>query len=159
MSDGSQDPVLLLQSRIEANVTKFRRARDRHWWRYALLRYPAIAFSSLVTVLLGWRLADGSAHREALVNLALVLSAAVSALSTAESLGDHRNIWNVVQKGLNELRYLQLDFDFWNTAGRKDLDTALPTFKDRLSEILRSIDAQWVAAREQAGEADRPAPR
>ena len=143
----------LLQQNLNEQIDGFEGRRSYYGSRALGLRLVVIVFSATITVLLGIK---GIAKENDfwLADVALILSAAVTALGSWEGLVGYRELWIQFSVTRNRLRSLQFQLDCWKADGCPDSEKMLRAFSDQYQKILDENNTAWLGVRRQGGESE-----
>ncbi|MBR7824835.1 DUF4231 domain-containing protein [Actinospica sp. MGRD01-02] len=132
--DGQDGRWLFVRSEVDRQLEVFARRRRRDKRKAFGLQTATVTLSATVTVLLGLRTSD--AARTWLLNIALVLGAAITVLAAMEAFFSHRRMWVLRTVTVRRLESLSRQVAFHMAdAGTARADAAA------LSACLAELDA------------------
>ena len=137
-----------LQKEVEDLVHRYQRDSSIYKKQALRLRITSVFLAAIITVLLGLKLKNASLA-EALSNVALVLSAAITVLSAYEAFNDPRALWVRETVTFARLKDLQRDLRFWAKGQDPEAINAeeLDRFKVKLDSILQDTLKYWMKIR------------
>jgi hypothetical protein len=141
--------VTLLETNLKEQISRFQ-GRTRHYWlRHYIFKMAAVVLSALITVCLGIK-GVNSPYDSFLVNTALVLSAALTAVASWEGFANYRELWIQFTITGNRLRALQFRLDSWKADDYPEPEKKLRVFRQEYQKILVETNQAWAGVRKQA---------
>jgi Protein of unknown function (DUF4231) len=134
-----------LKRDIENLVTRYQAEAHQYKNQAFRLRIVSVVLASIITMLLGLKLDNGS-MTIAFSNIALVLSSAITVLSAYEAFFDPRSLWVRETVTFARLKDLQRDLRFWSAGQDPEaIDMKeVQAFKLRLDAILDETLKYWM---------------
>jgi hypothetical protein len=147
MGQPSEHQLQLVRDKLAKNKAFFQRQTASSKRTWARIKTGTIFVSSLVTVILGFR-ATGwlNAPPEAVANLALLLSATVTALATADSTFDFQWTWVNYGQTLTKIYNLEDRLEYLAASGEMTQDQLDSIFQE-LQAVLSDINSNWTKRR------------
>jgi hypothetical protein len=146
----------LLDKCLNEQIEIYNNRKHECGWRARRLKQGIIVCSVTITILIGMK-GIAKDYEYWLANVALILSAAVTGLSSWEGFAGDRELWMQFGHTRNCLRGLQFQLECWKADGCPEPEKKLPAFCNQYQKILDEANTAWLGVRRQGGEKFRVA--
>lgn len=149
-----QHKLINLKREIDFNIVFFNKKHSRTKHRAYAIKISSVAFSALITVLLG--ISSGSLDI-IFKNLAIVLGAVVTIINAVDAFYNYNGLWIKNTLTLSKLLELKREVEFYSSGFENDdiSEEKLNKYMDELQQILREDIKQWLRIRERANNSEQ----
>ena len=140
-----KERIEYLKSKIESEVTAFRRRRVEYKKRYIYIKVAISVLAALTTILLGLQ---GLPPNNIIQNVTLSLSATITLFTSLDAFFNHRALYLRYTATTAQLYDLRSDLQYLLTKGEANIrDEELDDIYKKLRNLLEETGTDWIKAR------------
>jgi len=143
---GVNEKTEFLSKTLQAQIDSFNLKRKDNKTKALRIKLAITVLGGMTTVLLGLQ---GTAHQNAMQNLALIFSALVTLLSTWDTFFNHRGLWTRYTATYTELMTIKSDLEYLRQGEGSLTEARLDGLYDRYQRVLRETDEWWLHERQE----------
>jgi hypothetical protein len=144
---GVSEKTEFLSSALRTQIHSFNAKRKDNKRKALFFKLTVTVLGGTTTVLLGLQ---GVGHESTFRNLALVLSAMVTLLSTWDTFFNHRGLWTRYTATYTELRTIEADLEYMHLGGEGVLsESQVDELFTRYQRVLRNTNEWWQHERQE----------
>ena len=140
----SKQQMDYLSETISRCISLYDRKRQKNKFLAFGIKLTSTAFAATTTILLG--LSVDLETKAFFTNVALVLSALVTLLTTWDAFFNHKALWLRFTVATQSLRSVQEDMDFLRSRGELAQEQ-IDSLHKRYKRVVRDIDRDWESLR------------
>lgn len=143
-----------LKAGIDCNIKFFNKKHSRTKHRSYGLKIASVAFSALITVLLG---VSSGTLETMFKNVTIVLGAGVTIINAIDAFYNYNGLWIKNTLTLSKLMELKREVDFYSSGCKTEdiSEERLNKYMNELQQILKDDIKQWLRIRERANNSEQ----
>ncbi|TAA73935.1 MAG: Protein of unknown function (DUF4231) [Candidatus Electronema aureum] len=140
-----EDKISFLKQEVDLKIKSFEEKRTFNRKMSSYLNMTLIIISALITIFLG---IEQDTYKIFFKNLALVLSASLTVLSTLDSFFNYKKLWVKYTDTTNDLKALKTDILYSCIKSDENIsEQVIDKFYDRYISILKDTNQHWIQSR------------